>query len=147
MHSTITEGAAKELGRSIRFIRQARALTLRDVAKGSGLSPQYLGQIELAQRLGISEARLAGLRAAFETRFGADVWREYSLDHQLPRLPGRVLLVHDRDDVDASYANSLYLRFLREDAALHATHGLGHNRVLHDPGVTAAVRDFLTPQR
>lgn len=33
-------------------------MTLRDVAKGSGLSPQYLGQIELAQRLGISEEAL-----------------------------------------------------------------------------------------
>jgi transcriptional regulator with XRE-family HTH domain len=61
MHSTVTEGAAKELGRSIRFIRQARSLTLRDVAKGAGLSAQYLGQIELAQRLGISEEAIQKL--------------------------------------------------------------------------------------
>lgn len=63
MHSTITEGAARELGRSLRFIRQARSLTLRDLAKGSGLSPQYLGQVELAQRLGTSEEALRRLAA------------------------------------------------------------------------------------
>jgi len=61
MHSTISKGAAKDLGRSLRFIRQARSLTLRDVAKASGLSMQYIGQIELAQRLGISEEAIRRL--------------------------------------------------------------------------------------
>lgn len=66
MHSTITEGAARELGRSLRFIRQARSLTLRDVARGAGLSSQYLGQIELAQRLGISAEALMKLAKPLE---------------------------------------------------------------------------------
>lgn len=61
MHTTISKGAAKDLGRTLRFIRQARSLTLRDVAKGSGLSMQYIGQIELAQRLGISEEAIQKL--------------------------------------------------------------------------------------
>lgn len=63
LHSTITEGAAKDLGRTLRFIRQAKQLTLRDVAIASGLSMQYIGQIETAQRVGVSEEairRLAG---------------------------------------------------------------------------------------
>lgn len=58
MQSTITEAAAKELGRSLRFIRQARSLTLRDMAKGAQLSPQYIAQVELAQRVGVSEEAL-----------------------------------------------------------------------------------------
>jgi transcriptional regulator with XRE-family HTH domain len=61
MQSTITETAAKELGRSLRFIRQARSLTLRDMAKGAQLSPQYIAQVELAQRLGVSEEALRRL--------------------------------------------------------------------------------------
>jgi len=51
----VTSAAARELGRSLRFIRQARSLTLRDVARGSGLSAQYVAQVELAQRTRVSE--------------------------------------------------------------------------------------------
>lgn len=61
MQSTITETAAKELGRSLRFIRQARSLTLRDVARRAQLSPQYIAQVELAQRTGVSEEALRRL--------------------------------------------------------------------------------------
>lgn len=129
---------------AIALRRLGRPLDLVAIAPSANLATLLAS---FRARLGIGEARLAGLRAAFEARFGADVWQEYSLDHHLPRLTGRVLLVHDRDDADAPYANSLYLRFLREDAALHDTQGLGHNRVLHDAGVARAVRDFLSPRR
>ena len=66
MQSTITLSSAKELGRSLRFIRQARSLTLRDVALGAQLSPQYLAQVELAQRLGVSEEALCRLAKPLE---------------------------------------------------------------------------------
>jgi|GEM_PF-2404366 len=59
----LTLGPAKELGRALRFIRQARSLTLRDVARSAQLSAQYVQNIERAQRLTVSEdayLRLAG---------------------------------------------------------------------------------------
>lgn len=129
---------------AIALRRHGRPLDFVGIAASANLATLLAG---FRQRLGLSETRLDGLRAAFEAQFGADVWQAYSLDHHLPQLPGRVLLVHDRDDADAPYANSLYLQFLREDAALQTTRGLGHNRILHDPGVIAAVRDFLSPPR
>lgn len=55
MQAVISDTAAKDLGKSLRFIRHARDLTLRDVAKGAELSPQYVQQIELAQRTNVSE--------------------------------------------------------------------------------------------
>lgn len=55
MQSTITDAAARDLGRAIRFIRQARSLTLRDVSRSAGLSAQYIAQMELAQKTGVSE--------------------------------------------------------------------------------------------
>lgn len=61
MEPAATSAAARELGRSLRFIRQARSLTLRDVAKGSGLSAQYIAQIELAQRTKVSEEAIRRL--------------------------------------------------------------------------------------
>lgn len=54
MQAVISEAAAKDLGRSLRFIRHARSLTLRDVAKGAHLSPQYVQNIELGQRTTVS---------------------------------------------------------------------------------------------
>lgn len=123
--------ALRRLGRPLDFVAIAPSANLDTLLAG------------FRQRLGLGEERLAGLRAAFEAHFGAGVWREYSLDHHLPHLAGRVLLVHDRDDAEAAYANTLYLKFLRDDAALVTTRGLGHNRLLHEPVVTTAVRDFL----
>lgn len=55
MQMTLTTEAAKDLGRALRFIRQARSLTLRDVARGAGLSAQYVQNIERAQRTTVSE--------------------------------------------------------------------------------------------
>ena len=63
MQTNLTVNAAKELGRSIRFIRHARELTLRDVARGAQLSSQYVQNIERAQRTSVSQEaymRLAG---------------------------------------------------------------------------------------
>lgn len=55
MVSTLSPSAAKELGRTLRFVRTARELTLRDVANGAGLSPQYVYNIERGQRVNVAE--------------------------------------------------------------------------------------------
>lgn len=55
MHANLTPTAAKDLGRSIRFIRTARELTLRDIALVAELSPQYVQQIERGIRLNVSQ--------------------------------------------------------------------------------------------
>lgn len=140
-------GARAIVGHSLGATAGALALRRqRAAADLAAIAPSANLQILLRAfqlRLGLADARLDGLRAAFEDYFGADVWQAYSLDHQLPALDGRVLLVHDRDDGEAPLANSLYLKFLREDATLVTTQGLGHNRVLHDPAVGCAVADFV----
>lgn len=55
MQATLTITAAKELGRLIRLYRMTHSLTLRDVAKASGLSPQYVQNIERGERTTVSE--------------------------------------------------------------------------------------------
>lgn len=52
----LTATAAKEIGRSLRFVRHARNLTLRDVARSSGLAAQYVQNIERGERGNVSEA-------------------------------------------------------------------------------------------
>lgn len=95
-------------------------------------------------KLGLGDASIARLRRRFDDFFGADVWPRYSLDHHLPSLAGPVLLVHDHGDSEAPVANTLYLRERRPDAQLLLTEGLGHNRILHDAAVVAAVTQFVT---
>ncbi|WP_165493176.1 alpha/beta fold hydrolase [Hylemonella gracilis] len=94
-------------------------------------------------RMGLSPELLVRLETAFADAFGPSWWRDYSLDHHLPRLRGRALLVHDRDDAEASPENSHHLARLRPGTTLHWSEGLGHNRVLHDRDVVQAVVDFI----
>jgi transcriptional regulator with XRE-family HTH domain len=55
MQASLTPTAAKELGRSLRFVRHARNLTLRDIARSASLSPQYVQNIERGERGTVSE--------------------------------------------------------------------------------------------
>jgi transcriptional regulator with XRE-family HTH domain len=66
MQVALTPAAAKELGRGLRFVRHARTLTLRDVAKRANLSPQYVQNIERGERTTVSEDAYTRLAAALE---------------------------------------------------------------------------------
>jgi pimeloyl-ACP methyl ester carboxylesterase len=124
--------ALRRLPPAIDFVGIAASANLKTLLQG------------FQQRLGFSDGNARRLRAAFEESFGPDVWTQYSLDFHLPQLAGRVLLVHDADDVEAPLANSRYLQALRDDAGLITTQGLGHNRLLHDAMVAQRVARFLS---
>jgi pimeloyl-ACP methyl ester carboxylesterase len=123
--------AIHRLGRPIDFVGIAASANLKTLLQN------------FQQRLGFSDANAARLRDVFEAFFGADVWSQYSLDFHLPRLGGRVLLVHDADDTEAALANSRHLQSLRDDAELVTTQSLGHNRLLHDAVVVQRVTRFI----
>lgn len=55
---------------------------------------------------------------------------------------GELLVVHDRRDRAVPYADGERIA-ARANAPLLSTEGLGHARLLADPGVTAAVADFI----
>lgn len=126
---------------AIAICRLGRAIDLVAIAPSANLQTLLRS---FQNTLGLSETRMADLRRAFEAYFGSNVWSAYSLDHLVTQLSGRVLLVHDHDDIVAHHSNSLYLKFLREDVDLLTTHGMGHNRILHTPAVINAVREFVT---
>jgi pimeloyl-ACP methyl ester carboxylesterase len=54
-----------------------------------------------------------------------------------------LLIVHDRDDYEASWDASSRLASRWPDAQLLTTTGLGHNRILRDPDVVAAAVAFM----
>lgn len=53
------------------------------------------------------------------------------------------LLVHDTDDRDVPFAGAEAVAAAWPGARLMATTGLGHRKVLHDPAVLQATRDFI----
>lgn len=50
----LSRETAAEIGRNFRFLRHAREMTLRDVSKTAGISPQYLQNIEAGIRTAVS---------------------------------------------------------------------------------------------
>ena len=62
----LTQAAARELGRGLRFMRHARSLTLRDVAKRAAMSAQYVQNIERGERLNVSKEALEKLAGGYE---------------------------------------------------------------------------------
>lgn len=54
-----------------------------------------------------------------------------------------VLVVHDRDDAHTPYGGGVAIAEAWPDAMLVSTQGLGHHRLLREPGVVAEAVDFL----
>lgn len=69
--ATLTGTAAKDLGRALRFVRQARGLSLRDVAQAAPISPQYLQNIERGERTAASLDIYLRLQRVYDLPEGA----------------------------------------------------------------------------
>jgi transcriptional regulator with XRE-family HTH domain len=62
---TLTQAEAREFGRALRFIRDARRMPLRAVSLETGISYQYLHNIEAGDRTGFSDELVLGLQRAY----------------------------------------------------------------------------------
>jgi pimeloyl-ACP methyl ester carboxylesterase len=82
------------------------------------------------------------VRAGFVARFAFPVEALSGLTHAA-QITCPVLVVHDAEDESVPFAHARELQELLPQGVLHATHGLGHNRLLRDPATVAAVVDFL----
>jgi transcriptional regulator with XRE-family HTH domain len=63
--STLTQAEAREFGDALRFIRNARRMPLREVSQATGISYQYLHNIEGGTRTGFSEELVEKLQKAY----------------------------------------------------------------------------------
>lgn len=77
---------------------------------------------------------------------GRDV-RELGLTHTADALPGPVLVLHDRDDRQAPYADAAALVAAHPRLRLRSTRGLGHRRILSDPAIVEEVVAFVADGR
>jgi pimeloyl-ACP methyl ester carboxylesterase len=98
----------------------------------------------LADGLGFGEPTYRRLIARVERRVGAPMHH-----FDVPELGRAVampptLVVHDRSDVFTPVTDGAAIAAAWPSARLHLTSGLGHRRLLRDPGVVAEVVDFVT---
>ncbi len=98
---------------------------------------------EFARRLGFGERIRARMVRRLEHRFGVPM-SYFDLTLMARQMtPPPVLVVHDRDDRETRWPDSSDLSRAWPDARLLTTSGLGHRRILSDPGVVAEVVRFV----
>jgi len=80
--------------------------------------------------VGADEQASAGFLDEMVAEFGAEVWDRVAADLVAPRLTVPALLLHDPDDAETPYAETVELAQLWRGARLVPTPGLGHRRIL-----------------
>jgi pimeloyl-ACP methyl ester carboxylesterase len=96
-----------------------------------------------AAQLEIPATVMAVHRRLMEARFGADVWKRFSPTEIARGLDIPALLVHDQEDHDVPWQEGETLARAWPGTAWVLTQGLGHRRILRDPGVVARVAVFM----
>lgn len=123
-------------------IRADRVVAIGGVADFDYLLDQFCARLRLGRRV-----RWA-LRDHIEHRLFAgepEVWRRLDAGRRSPNMTAPILLVHDTDDdvADPAQAREIAAAY-GPQARLVETAGLGHRRILSDPGVIATTTAFVT---
>lgn len=99
------------------------------------------------RRLGLTPRVLDAMRAVVERRYGV-AFDDIDRIEELARVTTPALFIHDAQDRQVPFADAQRLSRLMPRAHLLRTHGLGHNRILHDHAVLRACADFIAaPER
>jgi pimeloyl-ACP methyl ester carboxylesterase len=120
----------------------SRGLAL-DAAVLVGAPPSPALYIEaFCDALSLPVRARAALRARLEARVGHRT-EELELVRAVLRARSAALVVHDRDDREVAFAGGEALAGAWPGGQLLATAGLGHRRILRDPGVLSAAAAFI----
>lgn len=95
-----------------------------------------------AKSLGLSERIRAAMQWRLEQKIGID-WSELEMPQAAAALRAKALVIHDQHDHDVRIESGLAVARAWPDARFKRTFGLGHRKVLRDPGVINATVDFL----
>jgi len=97
----------------------------------------------MATAFGISPGAMARLRRRLERRTGVQ-WQDLLVERLAADRSEELLLVHDRGDREVGVERARLLQAAWAGARLLETEGLGHYRILRDPGVVEAIAEFVT---
>ena len=119
-----------------------RLVAISQVGEFTFLFDQFCGQLGLRPRL------REELRQRIESRIfpgEKDIWQRFSTTYEPSGVTVPILVIHDEDDrmVGVDQARRMAEVF-GDQARLVTTQGLGHRRILDDPGVVEHTLDFVT---
>lgn len=100
----------------------------------------------MANTLGLSDRVLADTISHIEARESVP-FETVEATYLAPRIDAPTLVVHDLDDTTVPHAAAQTLVGSLRDPQLLTTSGLGHRRLLKDPGVVSIVAKFFGPAR
>ncbi|WP_455288922.1 alpha/beta fold hydrolase [Cupriavidus necator] len=130
----------------------ATALALREGLPASAAvlvgSPadMHAACASLAWRMGFTPGVLARMQRQSERWLGVP-WSAFNVpDVGRTRPVPPTLVIHDRDDKEVLWEDGAAIAGAWPGAQLVTTSGLGHRRILQDPGVIRRIADFIRPE-
>ena len=136
--------AGHSLGASAAAHAASRGLPLeRLVLLAPPASPRAYTRY-FAQVFGLREGTRAALQARIEQREGV-LMQQFEPRAVGPRIAAATLVVHDRGDRINGFADGEAFTRSIAGARLLATEGLGHRKLLKDPGVLEELVQFAGP--
>ncbi len=127
-------GAATTLALSVGLpVDRVALIAPVDAANGVGRFSRFIGLTAEAQ---------ASFERNLEQRYGAPV-SAIGAAHLAPRMRARALVVHDEEDRWVPWSDGEITATAWPGADLVVTRGLGHHRILRDPGVIDRVVRFV----
>jgi pimeloyl-ACP methyl ester carboxylesterase len=112
------------------------AVFLAPAADPAGYSERF------AEVVGLAPSLLARMKAKIESRFGAR-WEEFDVLAAARKMTAPLLVFHDPDDRDVAWSDGAAISAAWPGAELVSTEGLGHRRIVQDPGVVLRAVAFL----
>jgi len=128
-------GAATTLAMA-RGLDVKRVVFLAPAADPAGYSERF------ASVLGLSDDVVTRMKRGLERRFGL-LWKEFDVLAAAATLSAPLLVFHDSEDKDVPLADGASIAAAWPGARLVTTKGLGHRRIVHDPGVVERAVAFL----
>mgnify|MGYP001014279981 CR=1 FL=1 len=125
-------------------LQVARVVTLGAPVEVEKFSLRQVAKPETASRrwARLALGRFATWFAASESSVAS--WEDFCLERRRRENRADILIVHDRDDRIVSFEQAQELAWRTNGSILHATEGLGHNRVLRNDAVIARVVAFVS---
>jgi len=113
-----------------------RAVLVAPSANADSYSAQF------AALLGVDAPVMASMRGRLERRLGF-AWSEMDVPILARDMRVPLLVIHDRDDREVGWDHGAAIARAWPGAELVTTTGLGHHRIVSDPGVIQQVLAFL----
>ncbi len=100
----------------------------------------------MAHAMGFRGAQAARVVEGIRAQIGG-AWEDWSVPRLVRDLPQPMLLVHDPADRQVPFEHGRRIAKAWPGARLRVAHGLGHQRLLRDPGVVDEVVSFVADEK